>query len=156
MSDQNNTSRVEVKTVEHIPTENSSIKQYLSDTLGLRSYLQDLTNSSELALDSQSTKKLNLIDIFIQDLNGYNSDEHELLQKMLAAMKIDLNKIKAHDLKDFNPNTVQSVLFFQMVDVITQPENQTYSPRMLLKNLKLKNEAWTFLQKVMKQYQSLS
>ena len=169
MDSQNNTNRFEQKTAaEHVLTEHTSVTQYLSETLGLRTFLQDLKNSSvdtsvNLSvkspvqdLHSPDKNNLRLLYVFVQDFNNYKPEEHDLLQKMLVAMKIDLTKIRVQDLVDFNANDIQSSLVFQMVDVVVQSENQTHSPRMLLKNLKLKNEAWTFLQKIMKQYQSLS
>jgi len=153
MDSQNNTNRFEQKTAEHVQIENTSMTQYLSETLGLRTFLQDLKSSS---VDSSDKNNLRLLYVFIQDFNNYKPEEHELLQKMLVAMKIDLTHIRVQDLADFNASDIRSSLVFQMVDVVVQSENQTHSPRMLLKNLKLKNEAWTFLQKIMKQYQSLS
>lgn len=156
MNSQSKTNVIEPQRAEPLSVVSHAVEQYLSDTLGLRGYLQDMTNLSDLTQSKQVTKKMVSISVYVQDLNSYNSDERELLQKMLMAMKIETAKIAVHDLKDFNPNHVQSILFFQMVDVVTHPEDQTYSSRMLIKNPKLKNEAWTFLQKVMKQYQSLS
>jgi len=126
---------------------NQYSEQYLIETLGLRRILSS-------HLEVKQTERI--IEIFVQNLNDYNYEEKELLQKMILAMKIDLNLIKVSDLNMNNAKASECQISFEMVDDIKSPYHQTYSPRVLLKQSKLKNEAWAFLQRVMQKYQTSS
>lgn len=121
--------------------------EYLENVLGIKSIIQ------ESKLGSLQNKKTDLL-FCVENYATYSADEIDLLQKMIAAVKIAPTRLIVCDLKEKNQfETKACVLFLDEIDAI-KPEKyfvvQAQSPRWLLKNPELKKVAWNELQKIVK------
>jgi ABC-type transporter Mla subunit MlaD len=94
--------------------------------------------------------------VAVENLNNYSADEKDLLEKMVAALKIDLNKIKIIDLQTHSDYKYEFLLMFsenpQAADMENKNTLTTYSPRVLVKNTTLKKQVWSELQKVIQYF----
>ena len=89
--------------------------------------------------------------IAVENYTDYSTDENELLQKMIAALKVDSKNISLVDLTEEGGFQPEFTLF-----LMNQPHDKqaaensvtTFSPRALLKKAELKKSAWSDLQKV--------
>ena len=89
--------------------------------------------------------------IAVENYTDYSPDENELLQKMIAALKVDSKNISLVDLTEEGGFQPEFTLFLMIQPHDKQAaENSvtTFSPRALLKKAELKKNAWSDLQKV--------
>lgn len=124
---------------------------YVENVLGIKSVLLNTTS-----VDVVEAIQSPLI-FLVQDLSDYTDEENELLQKMVAALKIDSQKIQIADARMAEKCTAEFKVSF--VNNVEQAKSQlvesstslvTHSPRYLLKNPKFKKQAWDDLQKVIR------
>lgn len=131
-------------------SKNSMIK-YLQEVLGVKQVLRELeTQQSE-------TKE---IYIWIENFQNFSNQDFDLLEKMIAATKIERSVFKILNLsaeKDFKESAFinSRQIHFQMLSEPVDLLSQTYSPQVLHQSKELKSKAWTFLQQVMNQYHEL-
>ena len=130
---------------------------------GYLQYLKNVLGVSQILLDNSQTKKSVQISqrviVWVEALHSFSEADHELLSNMLAAMKIDKSDMAIFDLSEKTKMLASlppQALQFELVLSPTDKNAQTFSPQMMHQNKQLKAEAWTFLQKVMLKYQSLS
>jgi hypothetical protein len=96
--------------------------------------------------------------ISVEGLTSYLAEEKDLLEKMVAALKIDLSNIK---IVDAGPGTLIPNQYNFLIQFQNHPERanherilSTYSPRTLLKSPDLKKQAWSDLQKAIQFFQN--
>jgi hypothetical protein len=103
--------------------------RYCEEVLGLRQVLM-----------AQPNEKSTLV--LVSDLVSYNTPELQLLEKMLAAIGIPLADCELRDSNQIAHSSSAAVIF----KFSDNPQNdETYSPRHLLKNPQDKKEAWAYL-----------
>lgn len=116
---------------------------YLNKTLGVTKVLN-------LKSDLQSAEKHfeSEVDLgfFILGYDSYTNAEHELLQKMISAMKLSSDQFFLTDINNINTFHINSKIQIYFVDEPASDE-QTYSPRVLLKKPELKKITWDFLKR---------
>lgn len=119
---------------------------YVTDVLGLKSILLDASEKSPIILLVQ-----------VQDYEDISNEENELLQKMLAALKFDLQKIKIVDQNEPNQAAEYTLRMSHSPDFSIHKKNtyQTLSPRSLLKNPDKKKDAWAELQRLISSLKNL-
>ncbi|MEK6627400.1 MAG: hypothetical protein AABY53_02145 [Bdellovibrionota bacterium] len=118
-------------------------------------YVVNVLGVKSILLNQESTNVLQVVPLLIcvDHYSDYNNDEKDLLARMIAALKIDLQLIKVIDSKQSSLFQPEFTIFFQ--DDPAQNSQSTantvitYSPRILLKNTQYKKNAWDELQKVM-------
>lgn len=149
----------------HSKNTDNEIENYFSyvvNILGVKSvYIErpESLSASDLNKANSAQKNYTELLILVEALASYNLVEKELLDKMVVALKIDLNKIKVIDAAD--KNLWQSQFVLSLLDqgqqtsvpstkVLDENSNEvlTFSPRVLVKNPKLKKQAWDEFQKV--------
>ena len=120
---------------------------YLENVLGIKSIIQD----SIAGL--QQSRKTDLL-FCVENYGSYDAIEMDLLQKMIAAVKIDPARLKICDVKEKNQFEMKAcVLFLDQMNTVESEKYlvvQTHSPRVLLKKPELKKIAWNELQKIVK------
>jgi hypothetical protein len=94
----------------------------------------------------------------VEGLASYQAEEKDLLEKMVAALKIDLNNIK---IMDAEAESLEQNRYDFLIQFQNNPERgdrertlSTYSPRTLLKSPELKKQAWSDLQKAIQFFQN--
>lgn len=110
---------------------------YVENVLGVKSIMLN---------PKQNTPLL----IAVEGLTNYNAEEHDLLGKMVGALKIDAGKISIVDLAEALNFQPEFFICFQNQPIEkTHLKNTitTFSPRILLKKPELKKNAWSDLQK---------
>lgn len=115
-------------------------KNFLSDTLGVQSILSDNANKSSTG---QVINEKYVI--AVESLKSYNSAESELLNKMIAALKIQDSDLCLLDETELHNVTLgQDSIFIQLKDrpSVTNKNNETYSARTLLLQPEFKRKAW--------------
>ena len=125
---------------------------YVANVLGVKSfYLEPGVVSFEPAAHTPLL-------ILVEDLSNYSPEESDLLEKMVAALKLDPSIIKITDLKNSTAVNSDFKIYFTDKGLGTgsSEANQvsTYSPRVLLKKAILKKQAWNDLQKVIQFFAS--
>ncbi len=105
------------------------INNYLTNTLGIQTILADVAKNTSTV-------------IYVENLNSYNASETELLEKMIAALKLNLNDFNLLDLSEKGDYSAQIIL----KDKPEKP-NETYSARVLLRQPELKRKAWDDLKR---------
>ena len=116
--------------------------EYVENVLGVKSVIL----SSSTAVD-----ETHLLLICVESYADYASDEKDLLAKMIAALKIDLEKIKVVSLSENQKFKSEYLIYFvDKAEKKFEDTNSitTFSPRALLKKPELKKTAWAELQKV--------
>ncbi len=113
---------------------------YLKNVLGLKTVLTKPAESVPLY-------------IYVQDLETYSDSEKELLNKMIVATKLLKNDYLIQSFKAvISKNSDQHVDHIK-VYLLDEPQadqnDETYSPRILLKHPELKKTAWEALQRAM-------
>ncbi|AGH95255.1 hypothetical protein [Pseudobdellovibrio exovorus] len=125
---------------------------YLENVLGIKTVLID--QASQQASSQQIKSPLIFL---VEGLSSYSADETELLNKMIAALKIDLSQVQAVDSQISASCEAEFTVHF--VDHLGAslpriPTGETvlvtHSPRFLLKNAAFKKQAWDDLQKVIR------
>lgn len=129
---------------------------YLENVLGIKTVLVDPMANQVGA--SQSADKIKSPLIFlVEGLSNYTAPETDLLNKMIAALKIDLSQLQAVDSQ--MSEACESEFTVHFVDQVSamlpkMPASEvvlvTHSPRFLLKNVGFKKQAWEDLQKVIR------
>lgn len=124
---------------------------YVANVLGVKSVL--------LSQDAESIRQVVPLLIAVENLASYADSEYELLSKMIAALKIDMQLIKVVDLNQsqlFQPQF--AILFMDELVLDKSPQDnstenstaqqvKTYSPRTLIKKPELKKQAWDDMQR---------
>ena len=90
----------------------------------------------------------------VQDLSTYSAAESELLEKMIAALKMDPKSLRLVELAQ--AAAIQRGFTVEFCDqtsgVATSTLQQVYSPRTLIQKPNLKKQAWDDLQKVIRHF----
>lgn len=112
---------------------------YLKNVLGLKAVLTQPAEAQPLH-------------IYVQDLETYSESEKDLFNKMIAATKLSKSDYVIQSFKTtVNKNADQISVY-----LLDQPQNdqndETYSPRVLLKQPEFKKTAWEALQRAMLKY----
>lgn len=95
-------------------------------------------------------KQNTLLLVMVEGLATYNSDEHDLLGKMVSALKIEATKISIVDAAEAQNFQPEFIICLQNQPIEKTPLKNTittFSPRTLLKKPELKKNAWNDLQK---------
>lgn len=124
---------------------------YVENVLGVKAVL--VPEAAPAAVSSAQPEVPLLI--AVEALTAYNAAEKELLQKMLAALKLEQVETKVVDRAE-----ADGLAAGFRVDFLDQPEalraeaseNEltTWSPRRLLRQADFKKQAWSDLQKVIR------
>lgn len=117
-------------------------------------YLKNVLGVSQILKSDEALNSALKITVWVENFNQFTTEDHTLLNNMLAAMKIPAQDMKVEDLSLKGQS--QSPIEFDLVLNPGASENQTYSPQVMHANKNLKSVAWTFLQQVMQKYKSLS
>lgn len=141
---------MKIKKIARIPvSEKKDYFDYVQNVLGVKSIL--------LNQEPVETIKQSPLVIYVENYINYSPEEMELLSKMIAALKIDLNWIRVVDLDNQEIQSEFTIYFVEELnqnDPIEKNKVRTYSPRILLKNSKYKKKAWDDLQVVIKFFQN--
>ncbi len=108
-------------------------KNYLTDTLGINSIVSDA------AIKASSSVKYA---IGVEDLKSYNNNESELLNKMIAALKIESTEMELFDLAGLSDRIFSKMTKFILLMNEPRNGNETFSPRVLLVRPDLKRKTW--------------
>lgn len=132
--------------------------KYLKNVLGVSQILKsDETLNPPMVAQthepSQTVGVASKITVWVENFSQFTTEDHTLLNNMLAATKIPAADIKVEDLS--LKGSLNSPIEFELV-LNPAAADQTYSPQVMHANKNLKATAWTFLQQVMQKYKSLS
>lgn len=89
--------------------------------------------------------------VAVENFYDYNQVENELLQKMIASLKVEFKNLAIAELSDeelFQPEFTLVLMNQPYEKQAVKNSVITFSPRALLKNAELKKNAWSDLQKV--------
>ncbi len=117
---------------------------YVANVLGIKTVMFDQAEFKN------ETVPLLLV---VQDLSTYSDPEKELLEKMIAALKMDPKILRLVDLRE--AATVQrgyTIEFLDEAGVSEGTVRRVFSPRTLLQKPALKKQAWDDLQKVIRHF----
>ncbi|WP_409477484.1 hypothetical protein [Pseudobdellovibrio sp. HCB154] len=133
--------------------------KYLKNVLGVSQILKsdEALNPSAVATQENVLPQAvgaSKITVWVENFNQFTTEDHTLLNNMLAAMKIPAQDMKVEDLS--LKGSLQSAIEFDLVLNPVDSGSQTYSPQVMHANKNLKSAAWTFLQQVMQKYKLLS
>ena len=113
---------------------------YLKNVLGLKTVLTKPAESVPLY-------------IYVQDLETYSDSEKELLNRMIVATKLIKNDYLIQNFKAAAGQSSDQHVDQICIYLLDQPQqnqnNETYSPRILLKQPELKKTTWEALQRAM-------
>lgn len=185
-------SGVEVQLKDQVNQEIQTYISYLDEVLGISKVynMENLENSvlsqsQESAIadsksDSNDLNFENQLSVYIENLNLFNHQEKELLEKMLSALKLKKNEYQLKDLNYYfqtdilmNQNFNKPHLFLlldleihkknileknQINNQINTQINRsedifTWSPQVLIKKPELKRQAWNELQLLIRRLQ---
>ena len=125
--------------------------KYLKNVLGVSQILRD--DSAPIVSASTSPAVAHKISVWVENYTQFSTEDHTLLNNMLAAMKIPSGDMVVSDLALKNAD---SVINFDLVMAPDTSGTQTYSPQVLHANKNLKATVWTFLQTIMQQHKNLN
>lgn len=118
-------------------------------------YIENVLGVKQIYLDSSEQEVITAkLLVVVEGLQSMTAAESELLEKMIAAMQIDMSFIKMIDSsqlknKKHNAEFVLKMLNTQQLPQVQDANEQvTYSSAVLIKQPQLKKEAWAHLQKV--------
>lgn len=118
-------------------------------------YIENVLGVKQIYLDTSEQEVIEAkLLVVVEQLQSMAVAETELLEKMIAAMKIDLSFIKMIDEaqlknKKYNAEFVLKMLNTQQLPQVSERNQQvTYSSAVLIKQPQLKKDAWEHLQKV--------
>ncbi len=119
---------------------NSELNQYISflgETLGVHTIL--VAPAENASIIKNDTHKYF---IYVENLKSYTFEESSLLDKMIAALKLDLTAFGIFDLNEnlTENNSAQGLKIILKDHPIEKGE--TYSPRILLIKPEFKRKAW--------------
>ena len=113
---------------------------YLKNVLGLKTVLTQPVESQQLH-------------IYVQDLETYSESEKDLFNKMITATKLSKSDYVIQSFKTALSKSTDQNLDQMSIYLLDQPQadqsNETYSPRVLLKQPEFKKTAWEALQRAM-------
>jgi len=122
---------------------------YLKNVLGVSQVVIPASTSAD------TSAAYSRISVWIENYNQFTTEDHTLLNNMLAAMKIPEGDMIVRDLS-LKTAAVSPIEFDLVVSPDASAGNQTYSPQVLHANKNLKSTVWTFLQTIMQKYKSLT
>lgn len=128
-------------------SDKSDYFDYVSTVLGVKSvYIEPQAATAGL-------KEVIPLLVSVENLSTYAPEEKDLLEKMVSALKIDLQKIKICDIS--KADSFESAFTIRFSDnlsgsSLTENSLTTFSPRTLLKNPSLKKQVWNEFQTVIK------
>ena len=125
--------------------------KYLKNVLGVSQILRD--DSAPVVSASAAPAVAHKISVWVENYNQFSTEDHTLLNNMLAAMKIPSGDMVVSDLALKNSD---AVINFDLVMTPDTSGTQTYSPQVLHANKNLKATVWTFLQTIMQQHKNLN
>ena len=125
--------------------------KYLKNVLGVTQILRD--DSAPVTMVAAPTAVAHKISVWVENYTQFSTEDHTLLNNMLAAMKIPDGDMVVSDL---SLKTSASALNFDLVMTPDASGTQTYSPQVLHANKNLKATVWTFLQTIMQQHKNLN
>lgn len=125
--------------------------KYLKNVLGVTQILKD--DSAPVTMVAAPAAVAHKISVWVENYTQFSTEDHTLLNNMLAAMKIPNGDMVVSDL---SLKTSASGLSFDLVMNPDTSGTQTYSPQVLHANKNLKAIVWTFLQTIMQQYKNLN
>lgn len=125
--------------------------KYLKNVLGVSQILRD--DSAPVTMVAAPTAVAHKISVWVENYNQFSTEDHTLLNNMLAAMKIPSGDMVVSDLALKNS---ASAINFDLVMAPDTSGTQTYSPQVLHANKNLKITVWTFLQTIMQQHKNLN
>lgn len=118
-------------------------------------YIENALGVKQIYLDASEQDVIGAkLLVVVEQLQSMSAVESELLEKMIAAMQIDMSFIKMIDSaqlknKKYNADFVLKMLNTQQLPIAqTNNEQITYSSAVLVQHPQLKKEAWAHLQKV--------
>lgn len=118
-------------------------------------YIENVLGVKQIYLDPSEQEVINTkLLVVVEQLQALTVAETDLLEKMIAAMQIDMSFIKMIDEaqlknKKYNAEFVLKMLNTQQLPQASEVHQQvTYSSAVLIKQPQLKKEAWAHLQKV--------
>lgn len=123
-------------------------------------YVENVLGVKAILLDPAPVDVVRLVPLLIcvENYATYTPEEQDLLAKMVAALKVDLQKIVVVALAD--KLNYQSGFSVYLVDSPPEVSNEinvsTYSPRKLLQKPELKKIAWSDLQKVILYFKQIN
>lgn len=113
---------------------------YLKNVLGLKTVLTQPAESQQLH-------------IYVQDLETYSESEKELFNKMITATKLSKSDYVIQSFKSQMSEAKTTQSDQTCIYLLDQPHadqnDETYSPRILLKQPEFKKTAWEALQRAM-------
>lgn len=119
---------------------------YLKETLGLKELKSEELNAS---LSESVTSEYHWVFV-IENYSQYTTSEKELLTKMVKALNLELKHCMFADQIDQNQEwPLNKIYYFLDSPKLNQAflNNQTYSPRTLIKEPQLKKAAWESMKK---------
>ncbi|MCC2679041.1 MAG: hypothetical protein K0R29_1617 [Pseudobdellovibrio sp.] len=135
-------------------SEKNDYFDYVSSVLGVKSvYIEPVSPQEAHNAGATASKEVIPLLVSVENLAQYSADERDLLEKMISALKIDLNKIKVCDVSQVaNFEFAYLIQFSEAPVAASNSENVliTHSPRVLLKNPALKKQVWNEFQTVIK------
>lgn len=122
----------------------SELNQYvtfLTETLGIQSIL-----TVDAKISGTEVTEIVKVLFAVEDLETYQKDELELLNKMIGALKLNESDFKMSRLLDLEKNPAQQIIIFKNKPV---QSNEVYSARVLLKQPDFKRKAWDDLKRLL-------
>lgn len=104
---------------------------YLTDTLGLKNILTEAAENSSTYL------------VLVENLSSYQQPESELLEKMMSALKLTV-PVRLLDLSTSELDQNSHIVLKEN----PEKENETYSPRTLLRHPEFKRKAWDDMKRI--------
>lgn len=104
---------------------------YLTDTLGLKNILTEGAENSSTYL------------VLVENLSSYQQPESELLEKMMSALKLTV-PVRLLDLSTSELDQNSHIVLKEN----PEKENETYSPRTLLRHPEFKRKAWDDMKRI--------
>ncbi len=109
---------------------------YLKNVLGIKTVLTQPAESLKLH-------------IYVQDLESYSESEKELFNKMITALKLSKSDYVIQSFKATPAKSIDQTSVYLLDQPQADQNDETYSPRVLLKQPEFKKTAWEALQRAM-------
>lgn len=128
--------------------------KYMKNVLGVSQILTSEEPSGATPVAQENLTKSSKITVWVENFNQFSSEDHTLLNNMLAAMKIPAGDMSVNDFS--LKGSVQAAIEFDLVLKPDASGYQTHSPQVLHTQKNLKADVWTFLQQIMQKYKALA
>lgn len=122
-------------------------------------YIENVLGVKQIYIDASEQEVINTkLLVVVEQLQALTVAETELLEKMIAAMQIDMSFIKMIDESQLKNKKYNAEFVLKMLNTQQLPEEKnsnqqvTYSAAVLIKQPQLKKEAWAHLQKVISHF----